>query len=223
MSATPDGALERAYRGIIGRAGLLVPSGRRAGWREEWEAEVWHHLHHNGNGSGALSGVALLLRCLGAFPHALWVRREGWTMDGILQDLKFAVRTLARRPMFTLVAVATLALGIGGNTAVFSVVNTVLLRPLPLPNSDRLVWVWGREFSGRSTASVSPPDFLDYRKGVTGFEEFAAYTSFSKLVVYADGDRPTELTTQSITHNFLAARWCGAGSRSRLQASWSGA
>ena len=199
------GALETVCRGIIVLASVLVPRSRRSGWREEWESEVWHHLHTHGTGSGVLPGVALLLRCVGAFPHALWIRGEGWTMDTILQDFKFAVRTLVRRPMFASVAVATLAVGIGGNTAVFSVVNAVLLRPLPLPNADRLVYVWGREFNGRPMASVSPPDFLDYRDGVTGFEEFAAYASFSSLSVYADGDRPTELTTRGVTHNYLDA------------------
>ena len=93
-------------------------------------------------------------------------------MKTLLQDLRFGMRTLVRRPGFTLVAVLTLALGIGANTAIFSVVNAVLLRPLPFKDSERLVVVFEktrvvpREF-------ISVPNLQDYRAGSRSFEEFA--------------------------------------------------
>ncbi|HSO73710.1 MAG TPA: ABC transporter permease [Blastocatellia bacterium] len=92
------------------------------------------------------------------------------------QDLRYSFRTLMKRPGFTAVAVLTLALGIGANTAVFSVVNAVLLRPLPYPNADRLVTVWGnfhREGLTKMTASV--PEFTDYQQRSHVFEQLAAY------------------------------------------------
>ncbi len=150
--------------------------------------------------------LRLLSRCLGAIPHALWIRGEEWNVETVWQDVRFALRTLAKRPAFTLVAVGTLALGIGANTAVFSVVDAVVLRPLPMPTADRLLWMWGRTLEGRPIASVSPPDFLDYREETDRvFEEFAAYSSFSRRVVYTGGERPEELLGRSSTANYLAA------------------
>lgn len=124
-------------------------------------------------------------------------------MDAWLQDVRFGVRTLFCKPGFAVAAILTLALGIGGNTAVFSVVNSVLLRPLPFSTSDRLVWVWGREFNGQPAASVSPPDFQDYVRGVDAFERLAAFSAFSSRRVYEDGDRPIELLMRSVTHDLL--------------------
>ena len=93
-----------------------------------------------------------------------------------MNDFKFAFRQLLKNPGFTAVAVLTLALGIGANTAMFSVINAVLLRSLPYPNSDRLVQIWQTNpRANRWGAWVSYPDFLDWRQQNTTFEEVGAF------------------------------------------------
>ena len=92
------------------------------------------------------------------------------------QDLRYGVRMLAKAPMFSLIAILTLALGIGANTAIFSVVNGVLLNPLPFPEPDQLVSMFQR-ISSFPNASISYPNFLDWRKMNTTFADMAAYRS----------------------------------------------
>src|SRR6185369_4812540 len=92
----------------------------------------------------------------------------------MFQDLRYGVRMLLKNPGFSFVAILTLALGIGANTAIFSIVNGVLLQPLPFSKPDRLVWAWGNIRNGGSRASTSPLDYLDYRAQNTTFEQFAA-------------------------------------------------
>jgi hypothetical protein len=92
----------------------------------------------------------------------------GW-LDHLLQDLRYAARILRKNPGFTAVVVLTLALGIGANTAIFSVIDAVILRPLPFASPDRLVWLNGK-FPQSDMAAVSAPDFLDYRARNQTFE-----------------------------------------------------
>ncbi|HEU5450935.1 MAG TPA: ABC transporter permease [Terriglobales bacterium] len=98
-------------------------------------------------------------------------------MDTLRKDLRYALRTLLNAPAFTVVAVLTLALGIGVNTAMFSVVNAVLLRPLPFPQPDRLMSLttmnWRHGAPGPN--AISYPDFLDYRSGNRSFQNIASY------------------------------------------------
>src|SRR6059036_2464827 len=101
-------------------------------------------------------------------------------MQTLWQDLLFGTRMLLKKPGFALIAVATLALGIGANTVIFSVVNAVLLRPLPYQNPDRLVLVKeSLPKLGWSLLSVSPAEFLDYQAGNEVFSEMAAFTDLS--------------------------------------------
>ena len=91
----------------------------------------------------------------------------------MMTDLRYAIRTLVRSPAFAIIAIITLALGIGANTAIFSLVNAALLRPLPYPAADRIVRVHQTTPDGFS--SVSPPDFVDWRSGASALAGMAAF------------------------------------------------
>jgi len=123
-------------------------------------------------------------------------------MQTLIQDLRYGARILLKQPVFTLIAVLTLALGIGANTAIFSLVNAVLLRPLPFAEPERLVWTWG-EFSGGNRASTSPPDFLDYRAQSRSFEELSAMM-FNSFNLTGAGE-PERVIGSSVTANFFQA------------------
>jgi putative ABC transport system permease protein len=96
-------------------------------------------------------------------------------MTNVWQDLRYAARALRKSPGFTLIAALTLALGVGANTAIFSVVNAVMLRPLPFQEPDRLVRIWESNVErGWSTFAVSHPNFLDFRAQARSFDSLAA-------------------------------------------------
>ena len=95
-------------------------------------------------------------------------------METFLQDLRYAIRVLIKKPAFASLAILALALGIGANSAIFSVVNAVLLRPLPFPDADKLVWVWDTQ-PQLENAPSSVADFLDWREQNQSFEYMAAF------------------------------------------------
>src|SRR6185437_13636071 len=98
----------------------------------------------------------------------------GGTMGTLLQDLRYAIRMLVKSPGFTAIAVLTLALGIGANTALFSVVNGVLLSPLPYPQPNQLVALYSRT-TQFSESSISYPNFLDWQRDNRSFASLGAY------------------------------------------------
>src|SRR5919109_2725467 len=122
---------------VIALIGVIVPRRFRTRFRQEWEAELeyreellarWDRLDWRNK-------FELSWRSLGAFWDALWLQRQRWE-DDMMQDLRFGVRMLLKHKGFTAVAVLTLALGIGANTAIFSVMYAVVLPPLPFPESE---------------------------------------------------------------------------------------
>src|SRR5262245_30554975 len=124
-------------------------------------------------------------------------------LEDLLQDVRFGLRTLARNPGFTLVAVLTLALGIGANTAIFSVVNGVLLRPIPLADAGRLMVVWETDRdSGTTREPSSVPDFLDFQQQSRTFERLAAFTGVEVNLTPAQGE-PTRLAALAVSHEYL--------------------
>lgn len=108
----------------------------------------------------------------------------------VWQDLRFAVRVILKEPLVTLVAVVTLALGIGANNTVFTCLNAVLLGSLPYPNGDRVLHVNSRAISSGEEGGVSYPDFLDMRTQAKSFEALAAFKNGTMNI--ADGEHPAE-------------------------------
>src|SRR6267154_104746 len=97
-------------------------------------------------------------------------------METVFQDLRYGFRMLVRQPVFTVVAVLALTLGIGANTAIFSVINAVLLRPLPYNEPGRLVRIWAKR-PDLPKSKVSMADFRDWRRQNQVFEQIAAFQS----------------------------------------------
>src|SRR5687768_18145432 len=126
-------------------------------------------------------------------------------METLLRDIRYGIRSLVKRPGFTVIALIALALGIGANTAIFSLVNAVLLRPLPFEEPDRLVWMWGNIRNATNRASVSPPDFLDYRHENKTFEEFAASFTMPLALNLTGSGEPERLSAAGITGNYFQA------------------
>src|ERR671922_2683614 len=94
-----------------------------------------------------------------------------------MQDLRYALRSLRKQPIFALVAILTLTLGIGANTAIFSLLYQVLLRPLPFPEPDQLVFIWNTyPLMGLPQASVSIPDYLDRKSQAPAIEDATLFT-----------------------------------------------
>ena len=123
-------------------------------------------------------------------------------MDTLLRDIRHGARSLLKRPAFTLIAVTTLALGIGANTAIFSVVNTVLLRPLPYSDSQRIVTIWQNNTkAGVARNDVSPANFLDWREQNRSFASMSGIEPFG-LTMIGNGE-PERFPAWLVTDGFF--------------------
>ncbi|HEY6403008.1 MAG TPA: ABC transporter permease, partial [Blastocatellia bacterium] len=122
-------------------------------------------------------------------------------MNTLWQDMRYGARMLLKNPGFTLVAVITLALGIGANTAIFSVVNAALIRAFPYRDADRLVVVWekSRQFEHNT---ISPANFFDWQEQNNVFESLAAFAD-TRANITSDGE-PEEIPAQRITGNLFS-------------------
>lgn len=124
-------------------------------------------------------------------------------MSAAFQDLRYALRSLANTPGFTTVAVLTLALGIGMTTAIFSVVDAVLLRPVPFADADRLLMIWETDrASGTTHEPASLPDFLDFQRRSRRVAEFVAFIA-GEANLTPDGGEPSRVATLNVSHRFF--------------------
>jgi putative ABC transport system permease protein len=138
-------------------------------------------------------------------------------MEALIKDLRYGLRSLWRRPGFSAIAIVTLALGIGANTAIFSLVNAVLLRPLPFADADRLVMIWeDAAYAGFPRNTPSAANFADVKNQNHVFTDVAAL-DFRTFNLTGDGE-PQKVETRGVTANFFpllgvqpaAGRWFAA-------------
>ena len=192
---------------IVRLASRLVPESHRDEWIAEWTAEVVHAWHHREDGSDVGSGWSLRLRCAGALRDAAWMRQRHHTatprasMFG--HDFRYALRSLARKPGFTAVVIGTLALCIGANTAIFSIVNSILLDGLPYSKVDKLVHIWSNDTgNNRERNEISVGDYRDMRSRTRTLSSIAAYFP-NWNATYTAPDAAERLDIGVVSANFL--------------------
>ena len=181
----------------------------------ELEAELEAHLElaideYVQSGVAPAEARRLALARFGGVQQARERQREArglMQVDILVQDLKYTVRKLMRDPGFTVVAVLILALGIGANVAVFSVVNTLMLRPLPFPNAQELVWIAPPPTKcGLSCATYSTDAYDEFRRGSRSYQDVTGYYAFSSpgnLALQMGSGAPVPATSIDVIHNFF--------------------
>jgi putative ABC transport system permease protein len=192
----------RFWLWLIRLTGVIVPRRLRVDWRLEWEAELRHRekLLTEWDRLGRRNKTFLVWRSLAALWDALLLQPR--RLEGeMVQDLRFGVRMLMKHPGFTIIAILTLALGVGANTAIFSVVNAMILRPLPYPSPERLVWV--EEISMKTNASQEAwgAHFLDWQAHSRTLEGVAAY-DYATRTLTGTGE-PVRLDCGKMSASFL--------------------
>ena len=133
--------------------------------------------------------------------------------NDIVQDVSFALRSLRKTPGFAVIAIVTLALGVGANTAIFSVINSVLLRPLPYRDADRLVFIWATDGSA-ARGPLSPARFLDFRDGLGSVSAAAGICQFG--VILTGGGPPEQNRRLERFVELLRCARCASARRGRL-------
>src|ERR1044071_264061 len=123
-------------------------------------------------------------------------------METFFKDLRYGVRMLLKRPAFTAIAVVTLALGIGANTAIFSVVNSILLRPLPYKNPERIMRV-GEHHEGWRSTNITYASFLDLTSSSKSLEAISAYRNWNYNLI--DAGEPEQTQGALVSGNFFSA------------------
>ncbi|MEZ4425318.1 MAG: ABC transporter permease [Gemmatimonadota bacterium] len=195
---------------LLRLAARLVPAVRRDAWLREWEAEAvwsWGRIRREGR-VGTLERLRFRARMASSFIDAgteafaaLGARNGRRRMTGLTNDLRHAVRALLRRPGFTGVAVLTLALGIGASTAVFTLVNGVLLRALPFDDADALLSLRHEGRDGQDQLPISPGLYLLYQEQARTLDGVAIYTpAAGNLMVEG---QPERLLGQAVTPSFF--------------------
>ena len=175
---------------------LMVPAGERDRWRNEWHADL-DDVEASGASIGELIGMAL-----GIAGAAATFRFEGATMDGWTKEVILAVRGLLRRPGFTAVAVVTLGLGIGANSAIFSVVNGVILEPLRYPESEELVIMTSAFPSMNFTKFwISPPEYMQVSEQMGSFESIGAFTTYESSI--GADEQPERVNSAGASHQLF--------------------
>ena len=191
---------------LTAAAAWLVPANHRATWRAQWRADLWHYaawLAGQHPTRPAYRARRLLARTLGCLPHACMLRLDDWRPTMLTHDLRYAWRTIIRRPGFSLTAVLIVALGIGANATIFSWVETVLLRPLPGVDASSLVALHGRT-AARDDLSFSYPNFQDLRAArAEGLEDVFAFRGVA--INLRAGDEPRRIWGQLVSPNFFDA------------------
>jgi predicted permease len=168
--------------------GVIVPRRLRADWRKEWEAELYHRetLLAEWDKLCLRTKLDLVWRSTSAFWDGLWIQSYRWE-DEVIQDLRFGLRMLLKQPVFTLIAVLTLAMGVGANLTIFGFVDSFFFRPIPVPDLDRVVNVEARRET-QWNGYYSYPAYVYFRDNSKSFESLAAHYSTAPLNVEIAGD-----------------------------------
>jgi predicted permease len=228
MSAS--GVLVALARGFVRAASRLVPGADRSRWTQEWEAEITHRL--GGAEVDTVTALRLLRRSFGSVPHALWHLREafrwepsaraqgersesrsekrwGWgpgaLREALSQDFRQALRGLAHRPGFVASASITLAAGIGAATALFSVIEAVLLRPLPYREPQGLVYLFEVQAGDSALHDPAPANVLDWKRESRTLEEVAAWWVDSTTLLADSENAAEEVPSAMVTEDFFDA------------------